>query len=490
MAEVLRALASVLTITECISKAASLIIVYYKAPAQIEDLQTRIKTFHDAVRALEAASDTQDNFLTQALSSTSAIIEELDHFVKVELVQNATLSSRARRTAWLRSKSKISTLQQRLDHAQSIMRIALDVSQLNSRQSVESKLSIISQRTASTQETSHNDRAPVATPVTSSMNAVPPSLVRAFIGSEPGDMPPPLIIPDRAQLRSLTTNEADTDESGKGHCIVDHAGTKLPAPASPFELSSTFFPEMYTSMTATATIISYDLESVQDTSYARISQCSALFSPSPRKWLRITLSITISFDSSYWNLVHVNTVDMKWGNDGWSLPKRHNASVEDSLRCFDDLKQDSEVSFYLGPSHDHYGRYQPPTLHLETTNPSVITRKSLLEATKMAHHWYCPRYPESDIVTRTLHPHSKRSGSIACIGSQWTLLTRFTANKTDFDWSFYNMKISHIFHSTPGISRLLGLVYDQDDYLTGYLSKMATSPFKVGPLLADPLEIR
>ena len=41
MAEALGALAAVLAITECTSKAASLVFDYYKAPAQIIELQVR-----------------------------------------------------------------------------------------------------------------------------------------------------------------------------------------------------------------------------------------------------------------------------------------------------------------------------------------------------------------------------------------------------------------------------------------------------------------
>ncbi|KAK8080046.1 hypothetical protein PG997_007864 [Apiospora hydei] len=497
MAEVLGALASIVTITECISKASSLVIDYYKAPAQIEHLQKkRIQTFHDAVKALENSSGAQDSFFSQSLSSTFAVIEELDHFVTVELFQNATLSSRARRTAWLRGKSKISRLLQKLEDAQSILRVALDVSQLNSRQHVESTLAVIRQCAASTQETSimmerriqnlerqlgsfkesaeHINQTPLSSTTRDSVN----SLALSFIGSEPGDTPPPMIVSHRAQLSCLVTNEEGPDSSGEGHGVPDHRGATFAAIASPFELSSSFFPETYTSMAAAPSLISYDFASVHDTSYARISRCSAFYSPSPRKWLRITLLITTSVDSPYWNLVCVNAVDTKWGNEGWVLPKRLNASIEGSLGAFDDLRQDSEISLYLGPPHGSAGTYQSPKLRLETTNASVSIKTSLLEATKMVHHWYCPRYPETDIVKRTLTRRSKQSGSIACIGSKWTIMTQFTACQTDFDVYLYNMQISHYFHNTPGISRLLGLVYNQEDgYLTGYLSEMAPTPF-------------
>lgn len=226
-------------------------------------------------------------------------------------------------------------------------------------------------------------------------------------------------------------------------------------------------------MMATPTLISYDLELVQETSYTRISRCSAFYSPSPRKWLRATLSIiTVSVDSPYWDLIYVNTVDMKWGNEGWFLPKRLNSSFQRLLNFLDYLKQDTEVSFYLGP-----GTYQPPKLQVEANHAPAQFEQSLLEVTSILHHWHCPKYPESDIARRTLHRCPKQTGSIACIGSQWALLTLFTACKSDFDSNLYNMQISHYFHNTPGISRLPGLVYDQDDgYSTGYPSEMATNP--------------
>ncbi|KAK8128143.1 hypothetical protein PG984_009251 [Apiospora sp. TS-2023a] len=500
MAEVLGALASVLTIIECISKATCLAKDYYKAPARIDNLQKQIEAYRGAINALKNVAGVQDGFFLQSLSSTSAVIEELDQFVTAELVQNTALSKSMRRTAWLRNKSKISTLLQRLDHAGSILRVALDVSQLNSRQDVESKLAVISQCTASTRETStsierrmqnleryidlrdqsatqasHESLARSATPTTDDASS---SLIRSFIGNEPGDTPPPLIITDRVQLCCLTTNEAETNNLGRGRSVLDNLSTRASSPASPFELSSSFFPETYTSMMATPTLISYCLESVQETNYTRISRCDAFYSPSPRKWLRITLSITMSIDSPYWNLVHVNSDDMKWGIDGWSLPKRLRASVQNSLNHFDDLKHDSEVSFFLGSSRDHSGVYQPPKLQLETTNTPADIKRSLLEVTKMVRHWYCPRYAERDIVRRSMNRFSKYTGSVACIGSQWMMFTYFTANKDDFDLYLYNMQISHCFRNTPGFSRLLGVVYGEDDgYITGYLTEMATSPF-------------
>ncbi|KAK7956695.1 uncharacterized protein PG986_005917 [Apiospora aurea] len=457
MAEVLGVLASIVTMTECISKASSLVIDYYKAPAQIEHLQ----------------------------SSSSKM----------------TLFRAAReKTAWLRGKSKISRLLQKLDDAQSILRVALDVSQLNSRQSFESKLSTISQHMACTQETSvsierriqnlerhidswnHSARHNNQTTLLPTTRDEIANLNRSFVGNEPGDTPPPMVVPGPVHLRCRFPNKEDPDSSGGGHDVADYRGTVSPAPASSFELSSSFFPEIYTSMTAESTLISYDLASVQDMSYARVSRCSAFYSPSPRRWLRITLLITISVDSPYWNLVRVDAADSKWRDEGWLLPKKLNASVESSLGAFDALGQDSEISFYLGPSHGSTGTNQVPKLRLETTNTSVNIKKSLLEATKMAHHWCCPRYSEIDIVKRTLSRRSKRSGSIVCIGSQWTIMTQFTACQKDFDLYFFNVQISHYLHSTPGISRLLGLVYNQDDgYLTGYLSEMATTLSYITP---------
>lgn len=275
----------------------------------------------------------------------------------------------------------------------------------------------------------------------------------------------------------VTTKEVKSESSEDLYGAIDHRDDRAPAPAGSFELSSSFFPEMYTSVMAAPTLVSYDLELVQETSYTRISRCNAFYSPSPRKWLRITFLITVSFDSPYWSLVRIDTADMKWGNKGWFLPNRLNASLQGSLCHFDDLKQDSDISFYLGPSHDQSGTYQPLKLQLEPTQSPDNFRKSLLEVTRIVHHWCCPRYSESDIVRRTLHPSSKRTSSVGYIGSQVTLLTQFMANQTDFDTFLYNMQISHCLHSKPGISRLLGLVYDQDSYLSGYLSEMATNPF-------------
>ncbi|KAK8059797.1 hypothetical protein PG996_009727 [Apiospora saccharicola] len=473
MAEVLGALASVLTITECISKAASLVIEYYKAPARIDDLQKQIKTFRDAVNAVENAPGVKDNFFLQSLASTSAIIEELDQLVTVEIVQKTTLSRRLRRSAWICCKPKISTLLQRLNHARSILGVALDVSQLNSRQDVVSKLATISQSTTSTEKTSismerrmknleryvdaweedarHNNHRLTARSFASRTDGASSSLVRNFIGNEPGDTPPPTIITD---LRCLTTaHETKKNHLFTGRGVIDDPITGDSSPASPFELSSSFFPELYTTMMAPHTLISQFLESVQETSYTRKSRCDVFYSPSPRKWLRITLSITISVDSPYWNLVYANNLDMKWGGDGWYLPTR------------------------LSP-RDLSGACQPPKLQLEATESSTDIKKSLLEVTKMVRHWYCPRYHESDIVRRTLNRYSKHSGTAACIGSQWMLCLYFPANKEDFDTYLYNMQISHCLRNVPGIPRLLGVVYGQDDgHITWYLSEMATSPF-------------
>lgn len=152
---------------------------------------------------------------------------------------------------------------------------------------------------------------------------------------------------DRGSSRYLVANDAEKEDFEQEAKRLEQHGDKTAAPATPFELSSSFFPETYTSRAYPPALAAYALESVEETSYTRVSRCSAFYSPSSRRWLRITLSITTSCYSPYWDLVRFKTAEAKWVFH-WSLPKKLNAAVQRSLGYLDGLKQDAEISFYLG----------------------------------------------------------------------------------------------------------------------------------------------
>lgn len=252
---------------------------------------------------------------------------------------------------------------------------------------------------------------------------------------------------------------------------------KIAAPATPFELSSSFFPETYTIRESPPTLVTYALESVEETSYTRVSRCSAFYSPSPRKWLRITLSITTSCNSPYWDLIRFKTAGAKWVFH-WSLPKKLHAAVQRSLGYLDGPAQDSELGFYLGHPSPWDGETQPLQLKLQAAQKQYSVRSLLVDFTSSVRHWCCPRYCETDIVKRPLGRTNINQITLARIGSRWVSLTRMCSRKKQTEATLYALRALHYCRDAPGISRLLGIVYDADDgILTGFLSEAPATSY-------------
>ncbi|KAH7137331.1 hypothetical protein B0J13DRAFT_625105 [Dactylonectria estremocensis] len=97
-----------------------------KAPTQIQALQEQLCIFQRVLLAADAASQGHENdVLRCAISKTPGIMDELLQVLTIKLIKQGSGSGRARRRAWLRHKTKINSLKNKLTEAREGIFLAL-----------------------------------------------------------------------------------------------------------------------------------------------------------------------------------------------------------------------------------------------------------------------------------------------------------------------------------------------------------------------------
>ena len=145
MAEIVGAVASVITLCQVVSVAVSRVIGLYRAPAEIKALrcgravmltsqellklpQEEVHLFHGVVRAVEAATTVSiQPLLRSALSRAQIVVEDLNRLITVKLIGQGNGSGRARRRTLLRSRKHLMKLCDSLREARKALSEALSV---------------------------------------------------------------------------------------------------------------------------------------------------------------------------------------------------------------------------------------------------------------------------------------------------------------------------------------------------------------------------
>ena len=242
---------------------------------------------------------------------------------------------------------------------------------------------------------------------------------------------------------------------------LDNQMVQRAVPASSFEMSASFLPEIYTVLDATPTLVSYYNREVDVTEYTRVNQCTMLYSKAPRQWIRLTVSITTSVESIYWNILNMKCAFLA-PKVAHQLPIPLISALENFLRSCQNLKQDSHLSVFLGNRSDLEKKEKAPKLSVKFIVPHFQAKAYLQQITSMVHHWNCPRYSERDLIQRPLYRRLPNNLFIAYLQSRWVLEFRFGSDKTQIDSHIYILQVLHCLQGASGINPLIGVVLDED----------------------------
>ena len=230
-------------------------------------------------------------------------------------------------------------------------------------------------------------------------------------------------------------------------------------------------PELYTIRTGVPVLLPSFGSEIASSDYIRVYQFAFSYSKSPRKWMRFTLRITVSVESKYWSLPMINTFGL---NKSWSheLPGNLTSMLEKSLASFRGFDQDSCLTVFLGKDSPGVERRNDSMLPLKLSGPSFQIKEYLQKITSMIYHWDCPRYPDRQFDQRPRCRYRPTNSFIVYLHTRWVLATRFGSDKFDIDRDLYILRALHHLKGAPGITPFLGVLLDENDIISGYLSEL------------------
>ena len=235
------------------------------------------------------------------------------------------------------------------------------------------------------------------------------------------------------------------------------------APATILETSASFRPETYTDRNAAPTFWSHYSREVHATAYTRVYNFGMFISKAPSQWTRVTMCLSTSVDSRYWDLERMTTYGLSGAEGAVNMPASLVSMLERSLRSYEHLEQDSHVIVHLGKELE-MGKVEPASKQpVLLTESSFEVKTYLREITNKVYHLNCPRYIDRELIQR--RPISRRRTTnvfIAYLQNRWVLESRFGSDKSQIDSNLYILKVLHCLREAPGINPFVGVVLDED----------------------------
>ena len=244
---------------------------------------------------------------------------------------------------------------------------------------------------------------------------------------------------------------------------------QLLSPAGILETSPSFCPEMYTSEDAGPALLVTKIVLEECAPFTRTSLYSLLYRRSPRQWMRITTSVTLSVESKFWNVGRLEASSSEACED---LPGNLDSILQKFLDPRTDLRQDTHVRVFLG------GQSFDETTKATTADPQIdppplhIT-EYLGQMTSTLHHSGCIMYLESELTHFPLYRYEQTHWFVSRFRDTWALDFRFGSNKADIEATLYHLRALHCLQGSPGICPFMGAITgDVDGLAKGFLAKM------------------
>lgn len=242
-------------------------------------------------------------------------------------------------------------------------------------------------------------------------------------------------------------------------------------PAGHPEVLPSLRPECYTVTEAFPNLFINNTFEENITDFSRTNRYLLWYRAKPRRWIRLSISVTITVESRLWVTARAAGPSADSAED---LPGNLAGLLEEYLRHHANLKQDIHLKAYFG------GRLDSTLgMQLRAAEPPFQTAAYLREISSSLRHLCRQFYPETTLTQIPLHRRRRKCFYVSAVESVWALDFRFGSTKAEIDTSVYHLKALHCLVSTPGICPFMGLVTDHEDGLVkGFLAK---APLK-GPM--------
>ncbi|KAI0165377.1 hypothetical protein GGR52DRAFT_585411 [Hypoxylon sp. FL1284] len=475
MAEVVGLVASIISVSKVVTGGVAMIGELYKAPEEVRTLKEQIQVFQCVLQVVEGLTGQPTDALVTTLRRAQKTVEDLHQLVIVKLIRQGSWSGRARRRAWLRNKSKIATLRDNLRDARETLWVALSASSLAATNRMQLSVVATEQQAIATQTTLNELSKLCGTREgTEGAKQLYKSIELTQYDQESGSQSSGDGKISASAIGSTWSPWAEERKMEKSAgCCGDSVEQSIQAtsasPASLFELSSSFFPESYTTIESTSRLVGYMNYQEHATEYSRVNRYEMFYCKAPRQWIRVSISATFSVESMYWMTMRMASSKSLVTYD---LPAGLSKKLEQVLAACADVEQGVHLSVYLGNRACPVENQEKSGMLVHLGKPQVAITEQLKLITSIAYHWNCPRYSEKEVVQLPMFRLVRDNRFVAYLQSRWVIAFRFGSDKAQIDSDMYLLKVLHCLQGTPGINAFVGTLLDSGGLISGFMMEL------------------
>jgi hypothetical protein len=255
---------------------------------------------------------------------------------------------------------------------------------------------------------------------------------------------------------------------------------KFPHPASPFEMSPKFFPEIYTTDNKLGNYRMSIQSSHEENSSAsfRTNSYGLFFLKSPREISLLNLSITIHRTSIYWGIMRLSTLALgqrdDFGGRIETIPNSLLLKLEPLIaEASEELEDHSTISISL---MDHRGQQaQDLKSHMYIDAPRDDLIPDHQKILSLLDDLGCPQYIEKQIIPVALL--SKPNRFAAFVEGKLVNQRRFASAKLP-TYAIYMIQALHCLSQVSGVLKFIGIVVDASrKQLKGYMTEYPAEKF-------------
>jgi hypothetical protein len=262
------------------------------------------------------------------------------------------------------------------------------------------------------------------------------------------------------RLRSSTTHKTEDDKD---------------APASSFELGDTFRPETYATSDTGPVLLLYGSQLEQSSDHVRVLRYEMLFYKTSRSARRVTISMTVSEDSPYWDVLYLPDSNTSYQTRPLIIiPLGLYRAIIRNLAGRTSISQDSRFSLFLGHDATFDAETQIHEVRLKLKGQRQHL-EFLRQITNMLHHMNVRWYVEEDIIRQSRNP--RHGWQVSFLESRFVMDFRFGSPLEQINSAVYELQVLAALRGCRGINQLAGLVLDPETkVLTGFLSELPATP--------------
>ncbi|KAJ9615291.1 hypothetical protein H2200_001366 [Cladophialophora chaetospira] len=467
--------------------------------------QSNLEHFTELVHEIEQQQPLIDSAAIAAnLARAKNAIDQLNRLISEKILTNGGSKSKTRRVSWARHKTEIrkihSALKQYKDNiltatsANILYEFApkaslVDKADTGARASTnlvnrrlvwqEETSVAVSQQLADIQQSISSTRSTVLSMRYSSNGVQTPLAAQETSRKRPHQ--DSLNFQDRVKKNRIHEKNAVKPDHDTRNATSSLTLTGASQPASPFERSSSFFPEIYTSdsrfsESRLAVTSSYEESSLND---HRVNFYRFFYVKSPRIWHRLSISISIHRTSCYWTATKISQREFKTADryanvELCSIPYSLLRKVQIFLDESGSVQQDVHLQLSLSEKNEiQRNQLQAQARRLlEDSQVKLACRNTLSKLDDLG----CPRYVEAQVAQ--IAPIEASSRFISCVEGKLVCEIKSVRPTTSPEF-IYNIKVLQCMADVPGFACLRGIVTDAaSTHLKSYLIDLPMSDFR------------